>query len=51
MLNQYNQVLKHLLLIIYTCGYNDNNESILYTSGDYFIDNYYYELIYKKNIY
>ena len=48
--NQYNKVLKHLLLIIDTCGYNDNHESILLTNGDYFIDNYYYELIYKKNI-
>ena len=48
--NNFNKCLKHLLVIIDNCGYNDTNESILFTKGDYFIDNYYYELIYKNNI-
>ena len=48
--NNFNKCLKHILLIIDNCGYNDTNESILFTKGDYFADNYYYDLIYKKNI-
>lgn len=43
-----NQHLKHLLLIIDSC--NNDNESILFTKNDYFVNSYYYELIYKKRI-
>lgn len=48
--NKYNQVLKHLLLIIDHSDYNGYEDITIFSNGDDFVDTYYFNLIYVKGI-
>ena len=48
--NTYNRVMEHLKEIIDCCGYNDNADTTLFSKGDAYADEYFFDLIYQKNI-
>lgn len=47
---KFNVVVAHLMQIIDCCGYNDNSDMTLFSKGDYFADEYFYDLIYVDGI-
>ena len=44
--NKYRIVVGHLDQIIDCCGYNDNASTTLFSRGDFYVDGYFYNLIY-----
>ena len=44
--NKYRDVVGHLGQIIDCCGNDDNASTTLFSSGDSYVDDYFYDLIY-----
>lgn len=48
--NTYNKVIKHLMDVIDQCDYNGMEDEVIFTKGDNFVEEYFYDLIFNKGI-
>jgi len=48
--NKFRVVVAHLMRIIDCCEYNDNSDTTLFSKGDYYVDEYFYDLIYVSGM-
>lgn len=46
----YNKVIKHLMDVIDQCDYNGREDEVIFTEGDSFVEDYFYDLIFHKGI-
>lgn len=44
--NKFKTIVGHLSQIIDCCGYNDNASTTLFSKGDFYVDDYFYKMIY-----
>jgi hypothetical protein len=44
--NRFKIVVAHLMQIIDSCEYNNGSDMTIFSKGDYYVDEYFYDLIY-----